>query len=104
MTKLECNVTDCVHNADRCCCKSSILVDGHKASAAEDTCCASFDESKGGVFTNLFKTPETRLEVSCDAEKCMYNEDRRCVADKISINGDGAVQCGETRCSTFKAR
>ena len=104
MTKLECNVTNCVHNADRCCCNSSILVDGHKASTAEDTCCASFDESKGGVFTNLFKTPETRLEVSCDAEKCMYNEDRRCVADKISINGDGAGQCAETRCSTFKAR
>ena len=37
MTKLECSVTNCVHNSDQCCCKSSILVDGHKAASAEDT-------------------------------------------------------------------
>ena len=28
MTKLDCNVTSCVHNADNCCCKQEIYVEG----------------------------------------------------------------------------
>ena len=45
MTKLECSVENCVHNADQCCCRGSILVDGHGARDAEGTCCASFEEN-----------------------------------------------------------
>ena len=52
MTKLECSVENCVHNADQCCCRGSILVDGHGARDAEGTCCASFEENKG-VFPIL---------------------------------------------------
>ena len=104
MTKLECDVRNCVHNSDNCCCKGSILVDGHNAKDAEGTCCASFDENKGGVFTNLFKTPETKLEVICDAVSCTYNQDHRCEASKIDIGGDGASSCSETKCRTFKER
>ena len=104
MTKLECSVKTCEHNADNCCCKAAIAVDGAKAKNVDDTCCASFDENRGGVFTNLFKTPETRLEVACDAVKCVYNEDQRCAAEHISISGNGACDCTETKCSTFKAQ
>ena len=35
MTKLECNVTNCLHNADNCCCKQAIMVDGQSRPAAE---------------------------------------------------------------------
>lgn len=104
MTKLECSVKNCVHNADNCCCKAAIAVDGNKAKEAEQTCCASFDENKGGRFTNLFKTPETRLDIACDAVKCIYNEEHRCTAERIDISGDGARECTETRCNTFKAK
>lgn len=104
MTRLKCSVKTCVHNSDQCCCKGAITVDGYQASAAEDTCCASFDENKGGMFTNLFKTPEDRLEVSCDARNCTYNDSCRCSAQAIDICGDGACQCSETKCRTFKAR
>lgn len=104
MTKLECSVKNCMHNSDAYCCKRAILVDGHNAQKSEETCCSSFDENKGGAFTNLFKTPEQRLEVECDAVKCVYNEDRRCRAEHIGISGDGACECTETRCATFKAR
>ncbi|MCB7317323.1 DUF1540 domain-containing protein [Lacrimispora sp. 210928-DFI.3.58] len=104
MTKLECSVMNCVHNSDRCCCKNAILVDGDKAKDSGDTCCASFDENRGGMFTNLFKTPETRLDVTCDAVKCIYNDDHRCTAEKISINGNGASEFDQTRCSTFKVK
>lgn len=104
MTKLECSVKNCVHNSDNCCCKGAILVDGQRAKEADGTCCASFDENKGGVFMNLFKTPETKLEVACEAVKCIYNEENRCSAGKIDINGDGACDCAGTRCSTFRER
>ena len=67
MTKLECNVTNCLHNADNCCCKQSIMVDGHDAKKKEQTCCGSFDENKGGLFKNVFKTPESSLSVDCEA-------------------------------------
>ena len=53
MTKLDCNVTSCMHNADNCCCKSEIIVDGHQAKDCCETCCGSFDENKGGAFTSL---------------------------------------------------
>lgn len=104
MTMLECSVRNCVHNSDNCCCKGAILVDGHEAKDTEGTCCASFDENQGGIFTNLFKTPEKKLEIACDAVKCVYNEDNRCTAGKIDISGNGACNCGETRCATFQAK
>ena len=31
MTKLDCTVTTCVHNAEKCCCKNTILVEGAQA-------------------------------------------------------------------------
>lgn len=104
MTKLECSVKNCVHNSDSCCCKNAIMVDGPQAVIPEETCCASFDENKGGVFTNLFKTPESRLDISCEAVKCVYNEDHRCVAERIGISGEGAKDCTQTRCNSFKSR
>ena len=80
MTKLECSAKNCVHYAEGCCCKSSITVDGAHARCADDTCCASFSENTGGVFKNLFKTPESKLDVVCDADSCRYNEDHCCCA------------------------
>ena len=81
MTKLDCSVTGCMHNAENCCCKNTILVEGKTAQDKCDTCCGSFDEKKGGTFRNLFKTPESRLEVECEATNCVYNTDRRCSAE-----------------------
>ena len=104
MTKLNCNVTSCVDNADDCCCKNSIVVEGQTARDKCDTCCASFDENKGDAFTNLFKTPENRLEVDCEAINCVYNERRRCVAEHIGIGGGKASSAGQTECTSFKAK
>ena len=35
MTRLDCNVTNCLHNAENCCCKAAIIVEGEQA---KDTC------------------------------------------------------------------
>ena len=45
MTKLDCTVTTCVHNAEKCCCKNTILVEGAQARNCCDTCCGSFEEN-----------------------------------------------------------
>lgn len=82
MTRLDCNVTNCLHNAENCCCKAAIIVEGEQAKETCDTCCGSFDENKDGAYHNLFKTPENRLEVDCEAVKCVYNEGRHCSADR----------------------
>ncbi len=104
MTKLECNVANCLHNADNCCCKQAIIVDGSDAKENYETCCGSFDEQKDGSFKNMFKTPEHRLEIDCEAVNCVYNENRRCSADQVGITGDGASEAAQTECATFKLR
>lgn len=104
MTKLDCNVTGCVHNSENCCCKSTIVVEGQSAQEKHQTCCGSYDENKGGMFKNVFKTPESKLEVDCEALNCMYNEDRRCVAEHIGISGGEAEEAAQTECSSFRAK
>ena len=104
MTRLDCNVTNCLHNAENCCCKAAIIVEGEQAKDTCDTCCGSFDENKDGAYHNLFKTPENRLEVDCEAVKCVYTEGRPCSADHIGIAGDGASEASHTECASFRER
>ncbi len=68
----------------------------------EQTCCGSFDENKGGLFKNVFKTPESSLSVDCEAVQCIYNDNRHCAAAKIGIAGDGASRAEQTLCTTFQ--
>lgn len=104
MTKLDCNVGSCLHNSDHCCCKNAIIVEGHSAKDKCDTFCGSYDENKDGSFRNLFKSPESKLEVDCEAAQCVYNENRHCSADHIGIAGDGAREACQTECASFKAK
>lgn len=104
MTKLDCTVTTCVHNAEKCCCKNAILVEGAQARNCCDTCCGSFEENRGGLFKNLFKTPESKLQVDCDVMNCLYNDDRTCRAERITIAGDGAMAVGQTECASFREK
>ena len=104
MTRLDCTVTTCIHNAEKCCCKSGILVEGRNATNRSDTCCGSFEERRGSAFRNLFKTPESKLHVECDVVECLYNDDQKCRAEKITITGDGARAVGQTECSSFRKK
>lgn len=104
MTRLDCSVTSCTHNAENCCCKGTIVVDGEHAADVCDTCCGSFDKRSDDSYHNRFETPDTEVKVECEAVKCVYNENRYCTAEHIGIAGDGASLPSQTECATFRAR
>lgn len=42
--------------------------------------------------------------ITCDAEKCAYNENRECHASAIKVESGQACSASETECSTFKKK
>lgn len=42
--------------------------------------------------------------ITCDAEKCEYNENHACHATSIKVESGNACKACETECSTFKNR
>ncbi|MFQ7574077.1 MAG: DUF1540 domain-containing protein [Lachnospira sp.] len=102
MTTLGCNVNSCTHNKDNCCCLNSIQVQGENACRCDDTCCESFYELDRESPQNLNESPKTILSVACDATNCVFNEDKVCSADHISISGVCASSSCETVCASFQ--
>lgn len=104
MTKLDCSVETCLHNADHYCCKGTIVVDGNSAETTENTSCGSFDERTNDSFRNSFESPSRSIEVECEATMCEFNEDYYCVADHIGIAGSKAHYSEDTECSSFRKK
>lgn len=104
MPSLKCDVTTCLHNADKYCCKNVILVEGADAKSAQNTCCSSFDEAKENGFKNEFETKNLALAVDCEAVNCRYNQEKKCKAKHITISGGMAKNMEQTLCATFEER
>ena len=102
MPVLECNVTSCIHNADEKCCKGNILVEGTDAKTPESTFCASFYERSEDSFRNQYETPDTTLQVDCEAAHCRFNSNNECHAEHIGISGSKASCCEDTKCASFQ--
>lgn len=105
MTKLECHVTNCASNADDCCCRPDIQVDGACACGCEETCCASFQEKKES-YGNAIRhdVPNDALRIGCNAVNCVHNAAGECDADCICVEGCGAGCKSQTECATFCCR
>ena len=103
MTFLDCSVTGCVYNTDRCCCRGEIRVEGDHARENRDTCCGSFRERKS-AGTNVAKRISKVVEVACGACECRFNEDKKCSAEHIGIAGGDACACEQTECASFCCR
>lgn len=103
MTALDCSVTTCGYNDDRCCCRTEIDVKGIKANQNDDTCCGSF-RKESSEFQNSTRTPNTNLSISCEAHNCVFNDSCVCNADHIDISGQSANNEDQTLCSSFTCK
>ena len=101
MAELGCSVKNCVYNKTECCCKGDILVGGPRATCEDDTCCESFVDKRTDSFSNSTGKPYKNISIDCEAENCKYNHSLRCVAEHVSISGNGANNSSDTVCATF---
>jgi len=101
MPELKCSVITCTHNESNLCQLNSIQVGGSSAEEPEDTCCDSFQERTGNRYSNAAGNASDRCSIRCEATDCDYNEQRKCHAGKISVEGSDASQNRETECATF---
>lgn len=104
MTFLDCSVTGCAYNEDRCCCKGEICVEGRDAHRVDETCCRSFAERGENSARNAAKRISKEIDVTCEACNCVFNENKKCSADHIGIAGGNACTCGETECASFSCK
>ncbi len=107
MPQLYCEVSTCAHFNDNYCCKEKIQVDGKQAREEEATSCKSFYPVTEGFENSVqceHSNPQQQIGVHCLAEKCVYNTDQICTADKIDIGGDDAQTHEDTQCSTFRCK
>lgn len=104
MPELKCTVQNCTHNQNYYCNLDTIQVGGGQAKTASDTCCDSFEERKSGTYTNSTMEASPLSTINCQAQECCYNDQCKCNAGKISVEGSGACNCKDTECATFRCR
>lgn len=101
MADLRCQADTCTYNKSEYCCKGDIMVGGKHAVEEADTCCGSFAMKRGDSFTSAMEHPKKTISIDCEATKCKYNSDYRCVAEHVDIKGAGASDSRRTACATF---
>lgn len=104
MAELKCMAEKCNYNKDCLCCKGDIMVGGTHATTSDDTCCESFVEKRNDAFTSANAHQSKVISIDCDAVKCMYNSNYKCVASHVDINGQNATTSKLTSCGTFKEK
>lgn len=106
MAELKCGAESCTYNKDRLCAKGDIMVGGKHAQTSDDTCCESFMEKRGigDSYTSSISHPSKIISIDCEAVKCVYNQNYKCVASHVDIRGGQAHESRETACATFKEK
>lgn len=105
MPKLGCLVKNCFYNKSSRCCRDGIDVHGRDATITDATYCNSFREKTDSVTAKVAHcdcSPESFLNIKCEAVNCVFNDNAKCHADKITIEGDGAKHESQTECGSFR--
>ena len=122
MPKLKCEVGQCAYNANHCCYRGSIDVEGPMARSKKDTACLSYVQKGNANYnieTSKIEAP-TNTFVYCDATNCVFEHDSVCKADKIEIKNidtinqkyqdveskyhEGYWKNATTMCKTFESK
>ncbi len=106
MAELKCAVENCTYNKEKYCSKGDIMVGGKHADKKEDTCCESFAQERGeqNAYTSSLSHPSRIISIDCEAVKCIYNSNYKCIAERVDITGRGADSFEDTACATFKEK
>lgn len=105
MNQLRCNATSCANNADNCCCRPDIKIEGQTAHSKCDTKCQSFISKASGAMNNVCnQSANPNLYIACSACDCKHYDNGRCVAASVSIDGQGAASMSDTQCSSFEKK
>lgn len=105
MTVLKCYATTCIYNKDQLCSKGEIDVMGENARLSDETSCGSFRERSSSAQNSCGeKCGCDTIQIDCKAHNCTYNEDCKCTAASIDVDGAGASSSQETRCGTFQCK
>lgn len=95
-TNLKCNATNCAFNQRMECSAGAINIRGTEAVTTDGTTCSSYVDRNSNSFTNSVNSARTNTyNISCEACKCSYNENKNCTADNVSIDAKKAS------CDTF---
>lgn len=100
MTGLMCSVSNCAFNKENQCCKSSICVGGKSAANASNTYCSSFQEVN--FLVSLNENEKSSIDIECEAENCIHNQDGECHAKNIVISIDNISEYNDTMCDSFE--
>ena len=106
MAELKCGVKDCTYNENCYCCKGDIMVGGKHADTTDDTCCESFAKRREehNAYTSSLEHPSRIISIDCEAVKCVYNSNYKCIANHVDIVGTGADDGKDTACETFREK
>ena len=106
MAELKCTVESCTYNKEKLCSKGDIMVGGKHADKTDDTCCESFQLKQAGrdSYTSSLDHASRIISIDCEAVKCLYNSNYKCVAEHVAIKGGAAGESRETACATFKEK
>ncbi|WP_343347046.1 DUF1540 domain-containing protein [Terrisporobacter petrolearius] len=95
-TNLKCNATNCAFNQRMECSAGAINIRGTEAVSTDGTTCSSYVDRNSNSFTNSVNSAKTNTyNISCEACKCAYNDNKNCTADNVSIDANKAS------CDTF---
>ena len=105
MTALKCSAIRCAYNKEQLCSKGCISVAGESAKSAEETCCDSFRErGEGSALNAIDGCGCDTINVDCKAHNCTYNQQCKCTASAIQVDGSSACHANETKCNTFNCK
>ena len=104
MTILKCSAIKCVYNKDQLCSKGKIDVTGENATNANETSCGSSRNAAAAPWQTALQTAADvkKSQIDCKAHNCTYNDDCKCTASSIQVDGSNAKASCDTKCDTFQ--
>lgn len=100
MAELKCGACSCAYNCENYCCKGDILVGESMHGYEHEVSCDSYREKDSmDHFSSALDHPCETISIDCEADKCVFNSNYKCVAKHVDIKGFGSKGA---ECATYQ--